>query len=386
MSLLSDYEQRTAWKYEPVRGVFPTHEGLTAKVRPDGGYMPFAGSTVVFRPGKPCMQVVPLIQRVLAEKTGNPEMFADPLPVPTIHMTLHDLISPEQCVSDPADTAHYNHEISCSLRKAAEITEELRKEYAGRTITMVSDRIVSMVSKALALMLKPRSEQDFALLTELYQRFDEIRTLPYPLTPHITLAYFRPGTVDGDLLSEALDFCQIRPENAPVFDFDPESLTAQKFLDMQTYADVPERICFCCDGGMNRSVMAANILNHLAKERDLPVICEARSAYQNTQGRTVPEAVWTTLEAHGIQPDRGYTSSRYLEEREYSHFTAFAAITGGAMSRLSWMRVPDERVNGVSRFFYGVSDPEYGEITHEQAFAELYRRAENYLNVFEKEF
>ncbi len=57
MSLLSDYEQRTAWKYEPVRGVFPTHEGLTAKVRPDGGYMPFAGSTVVSGPGNPACRL-----------------------------------------------------------------------------------------------------------------------------------------------------------------------------------------------------------------------------------------------------------------------------------------------------------------------------------------
>ena len=167
---------------------------------------------------------------------------------------------------------------------------------------------------------------------------------------------------------------------------DPEALTAQKFLDMRTYADVPERICFCCDGGMNRSVMAANILNHLAKERDLPVICEARSAYQNTQGRPVPDAVWTTLEAHGIQPDRGYTSSRYLEEREYAHFSSFAAMTAGAMSRLSWMRVPEERVNTVSRFFHGISDPEYGEISHEEVLAWLYERAGEYLDYFEKTF
>ena len=386
MSLLSDYEKRTAWKYETVRGMFPTHEGLTAKVRPNGSYMPFPGSTVVFRPGKLCMQVVPLIQQVLIEKTGEPDLFADLLPVSTIHMTLHDLISPEQCASDPADTARYNHEISVSLRRAAEIAEEIRKEYAGRTITMVSDRIVSLVSKALVLMLKPRSEQDYELLMELYQHFDEIRTLPYPLTPHITLAYFRPGMINGDRLGEALDFCQIRPENAPVFEFDPEALTAQKFLDMKTYADVPERICFCCDGGMNRSVMAANILNCLAKKRDLPVTCEARSAYQNTQGRAVPDVVWTTLEAHGIRPDGSYRAARYLEEREYAHFSSFAAMTAGAMSRLSWMRVKEERVNMISRFFYGISDPEYGEITYGKVFAELYERAEKYLDIFEKQF
>ena len=61
-------------------------------------------------------------------------------------------------------------------------------------------------------------------------------------------------------------------------------------------------------------------------------------------------------------------------------------MTAGAMSRLSWMRVKEERVNMISRFFYGISDPEYGEITYEKVFAELYERAEKYLDVFEKQF
>jgi protein-tyrosine-phosphatase len=386
MSLLSDYEQRTAWKYEPVRGAFPTHEGLENKVGTDGSFTPFAGSTVVFRPGRLCMQVVPLIQRALAEKIDDPGMFAAPLPASTIHMTLHDLICPEQCDSDPADRARYYHEISASLRSAAETAGQIREKFAGQKITMVSDRIVPMVSKSLVLLLKPAGAQDEELMTEMYRAFDGIRVLPYALTPHITLAYFRPGIIDGDRLGKALDCLQIRPENAPVFEFDAEALTVQKFRDMRTYADVPERICMCCDGGLNRSVIAAHILNHLAKERDLPVACEARSAYPGTQGKPVPDEVWKTLEAHGIRPDRSCSSARYLEEREYSHFTSFAAITDGAVRRLSWMRVPDGRVNEASRFFHGVSDPEYGEISHEQAFAELRARAEKYLEEFEKRF
>lgn len=384
MPLLEEYEQRTAWKYEPVRGTFCTHEGLTAKVRPDGSYAPFAGSTVVFRPGKLCRQVIPLIQQVTAEKLDGTDMLAEPLPASTVHMTLHDLVSPETCSSDPKDESQYNNEINTSLERAARITEEIRNAYAGRKITLVADRIANMVSKSLVLMMKPRTEQDYELLLEMYRRFETVTTLPYPLTPHITLAYFKPGMIDGDRLGEALDYLQIRPENAPVFDFYPEALTAQRFADMQTYSDLPVQICFCCDGGMNRSVMAANILNHLAEKRGLPARGEARSAYENTQGRPVPEAVWEVLEKNGITPDKSYANSRYLEEREYSHYTAFAAITAGAVSRLSWMRVPEEQINDISRYFYGVPDPEYGEISHGQAFAELYERAERYLDALKK--
>ena len=57
MSLLAEYEQRTAWKYEPIRGSFYTADGLANKVGRDGSFVPFPGSTVVFRPEKLCVQV-----------------------------------------------------------------------------------------------------------------------------------------------------------------------------------------------------------------------------------------------------------------------------------------------------------------------------------------
>ncbi len=251
---------------------------------------------------------------------------------------------------------------------------------------MVPDRIANMVSKSLVLLLRPQTEQDYELLLEMYHRFDSIRNLPYVLTPHITLYYYKPGMLDGDRLGAAVDYAQISPEEKMGFDFFPEGLTAQSFLDMQTYMDVPTRICFCCDGGLNRSVLAANILTHLAKKRNIPMIGYARSAFSNTQGRPVPQQVWETLEKHGIQPDKSYTFARYLEYDEVSHYSAFAAITGGAMSRFEQIHLSEKSVHRISSFFFGVRDPEYGEITHEQAFTELYSRTEKLLDVFEADY
>lgn len=422
MSLLSDYEQRTAWKYEPVRGLFHTNEELSRKVNPDGSYAPFPGSTAVFRPEKQCLQIIRFMQKLLYQKMGS-SMLAQPLPASSIHMTLHDLISPEICVSSPemcvscakeacaeeicmeevcteeacmeeacmeeicmeeaCTEEDYRARTADSLKKAAGIIEGIRKDYAGQKITMAADRIVNMVSKSLVLMLKPQTEQDYELLLEMYGRFDNIVRLPYALTPHITLAYFRPGMLDGGQIGKALDFAQIHPENAPVFEFCPEGLTAQYFSDMQNYMDIPKRICFCCDGGLNRSVMAANIMNHLAQERNLPVVSEARSAYPDTQGWPVPEEVWGTLERHGVKPDKSYLTAKYLEDHEVPFFSEFAVITAGAMDRVSWLNLPEEKTYNVSRFFHGVRDPEYGEITREQAFNELYERAGNFLDAFE---
>lgn len=386
MSLLSDYEQRTAWKYAPIGGNFHTAEGLARKVRPDGSYAPFSGTTVAFRLGKQELRVIQLMQQLLEHALEGADMLASPLPASTLHMTLHDLISPENCASDPENRVQYDREREESLKQAADIAAQISRDFAGRKIVMVADRIVNMVSKSLVLMLRPRTEEDFEWLLEMYRRFDSVAVLPYPLTPHITLAYFKPGMLDGAALGRAVEFAQISPEAEPViFTFPPEALTAQAFRDMRNYMDVPKRICLCCDGGLNRSVMAANILNHRAEARGLAVRGAARAAYPNTQGQFVSQQVWETLEKHGIQPDRSQFAARYLEDCEGAHFTEFAGITAGALDRFAWIGVPEQRFAGASRLFHGVRDPEYGEISYEQAFVELEHRVERYLDAYAAE-
>ena len=384
MSLLSDYEQRTVWKYEPINGRFHTHDGLTQKVSPDGNCILFPGSTVVFRAGGTCCQMIQLLQSVLYNKLEDTGMLASLLPVSTIHMTLHDLVSPEQYPYMPG--IEYMQKLNESLNRADEIVEEIRQEYAGTKITMVSDRIVNMLSKSLVMLLKPATEADYQVLMKLYTRFDAVEKLPYHWIPHITLAYFKPGMLDGDRLGRVVDDVQIAPENALSFDFYTEGLTAQYFLDMQTYKDVPERLCFCCDGGLDRSVMAANILNHMAGNRNLPVTGEARSDWPDGGVHPVSKQVWTTLERHGIVPDRTCSAASSLREEEISHFSNFVAISDRAIERFSWLQLPETRVYTVSHFFYGVQDPEYGEISYEEAFCDITNRVRRYLDFFANEW
>ena len=112
------------------------------------------------------------------------------------------------------------------------------------------------------------------------------------------IVYFKPGILDEVRLGEVLEFIQIRPDNPPIFEVEVKSLTSQVLRDRQSCMDVPKRICFCCDGGLNRSVMAANILNHIAQKRRLLVKGAARAAYRNTQGQQISSRVWETLENH----------------------------------------------------------------------------------------
>lgn len=238
MSLLKEYDARTRWKYDPICGSFHTHEGLANKVDPDGRYAPFAGSTVVFKADEKCIDTVSEMQNRLYQRLDGIGMLADVLPASTIHMTLHDLISPEMCSAEAMNSREvYKLEVENSLRSAVEMSAAIREEFAGKTIHMAADRIVNMVAKALVLLLRPLTEEDFELLMELYERFDCIQKLPYPLTPHITLAYFRPGEINGDVLGEAVRSCQVDPERAPVFAFTVEGIAVQRFEDMVTYVD-----------------------------------------------------------------------------------------------------------------------------------------------------
>ena len=109
MSLLSEYESRTGkWKYIPIQEDFHTDSRLVNKVNPDGSYAPFYGSTVVFIADEICIQAAQEMQAALHNEVGD--LLASPLPASTFHMTLHDLISPEKCVSDPADADGFRGE------------------------------------------------------------------------------------------------------------------------------------------------------------------------------------------------------------------------------------------------------------------------------------
>ena len=234
MSPLSDYERRTAWKYERISGSFHTHDGLANKVRPDGSYAPFFGSTVVFTADDQCIRTLQKTQTALHDRLGD--MLAEPLPASTLHLTLHDLVSPEICVSDPGDVESYSHEVVDSVSKAEKIVSDIKIEYSGERIVFETDRVVNMVAKSLVLLLRPHSEKDYELLLEMYRRFDSIVSLPYELTPHITLAYFRPGMIDGDRLGSVVGQIQVTDNNTCLFEFPVENLTAKTFRDMISYS------------------------------------------------------------------------------------------------------------------------------------------------------
>ena len=194
----------------------------------------------------------------------------------------------------------------------------------------------------------------------------------------MTLAYFKPGEIDGDQLAEAIKLIQVDACDPMMLELPVEGLFAQRFDDMGHYADVPERICFCCDGGMNRSVMAAAILNHEAERRRIPIRADARAAFPNTEGQPVPSDVIDILASHGISSEAITPKAQYLKKDDYVAFSSMIAMTGGALMRCAETGIPQDAYAVRSGLFLNLPDPQYGA-SHEAVYAIIHERVNRFL-------
>ena len=95
-----------------------------------------------------------------------------------------------------------------------------------------------MVNTSLVLGLYPADEEEYEKLMKLYSLFDEVKELGYPLTPHITLAYYN---VNGFSVESArklekviadLNECELEAV------LDVKELYYQKFRSMNDYINI----------------------------------------------------------------------------------------------------------------------------------------------------
>ena len=199
---LNDFRRRTAfvWDSLPKEGSFATNPRLAEKVGPDGKLLPFFGDTVIFDLDDAAKDWLRGMQRELYDACGG--MMAEALDPASFHITLHDLNS----APNHADVAE-------AMDRARPASEALLAELEGkpwREICVRSTAAFSMVNTSVVLGFEPAGEADCAALMELYERFQEIVPLGYPLTPHVTLGYYRPGDYGPEglqMLRSALAKC-----------------------------------------------------------------------------------------------------------------------------------------------------------------------------------
>lgn len=162
--------------------IFSTNPNLSKKVDDNGEFIPFIGNTVVYDLDHEVKDSLTKLQDELY--TYGSDVLSRWLDPSTFHMTLHDLIN-GQAEDD---------KIRQKMAQVAPVVQNILSQWEHHEpIFMKATWMFNMVNTSIVLGLKPADSGSLCRLDEMYCRLEEVLPLGYPLCPHITLAYFRPG-------------------------------------------------------------------------------------------------------------------------------------------------------------------------------------------------
>lgn len=215
--ILEDY----ICKSLPEWGDFSTNPNLTKKVSHTGAFLPFYGNTVVFDLDHDTKLALRSLQEELYRCAGW--ILSQRLDPAAFHMTLHDLVNGLEL----SDTLL--HPMEEAKKKALPMLAQWRGQAPLR---MKTTWLFNMVNTSIVLGLAPADEDSWHRLDAMYTALESVVPLGYGLTPHITMAYFRPGTFTQ------YDLNHLRPALHPVeleATLRPEDLSYQEFRDMNHY-------------------------------------------------------------------------------------------------------------------------------------------------------
>lgn len=217
LNTLGDY----ICKSLPEQEFMSTNPNLGKKVNEKGAFLPFYGNTVVFDLSMETKQALQNLQDELYQSAGW--MLSQKLNPSTFHMTLHDLVNgPER-----------SDDLMCRMKEAEGKVKRILEQWRHLPpLRMKTTWMFNMVNTSIVLGLTPADAESWHRLDEMYLVLESVVPLGYALTPHITMAYFKPGTwshYDMKFLRKAL-----RPVELEV-KLQMEDLSYQEFLDMNHY-------------------------------------------------------------------------------------------------------------------------------------------------------
>jgi len=222
---LQEYISRTVfmWKSLPESGGFQTSESLLKKIDADGRFKPFYGDTAIF--GLPNHEIARLgqLQNALYGSLGD--VLAEKIPPEMFHLTLHDLLNSP--LGMPAESEGVMRRVQSLF---VEIPDDFPKEIHLRSVCLFS-----MVNTSIVMGYEPAEEADCETLMRLYDWFQQIVPLAYPLTLHVTLAYFKPGCYDEQTLCSLRNFFEEHGRDAHPLTLKLSDLAYARFADMRDY-------------------------------------------------------------------------------------------------------------------------------------------------------
>ena len=209
----------------PHESALTTKPLLVEKVAQDGTLRPFFGNTMIFDLPQAVQLQIAQWQVTLHHRCGW--MFAQSLAPDTLHMTLHDLLN-------GVDEAALAESVRQTGEQAKSILAELRKDV--QPIHLTSTLAFNMTNGSVCLGFAPDTEDDCARLMGMHARFQQVVALNYPLTPHVTLAYFKPGIYGPEEVAQlAGALAEINALPKVHLTVDGECLHYYRFEDMNTY-------------------------------------------------------------------------------------------------------------------------------------------------------
>ena len=166
---------------------FRPNPSVLAKVDENNRFKPFYGDTTVFVLSEEEQAYFKTFTDMLYQEV--PECFSERIDSKTFHMTLHDL-------SNSPVLADVQHQMSINEGKLRNLMKE--QILPCSRIAMTVNAVFNLNHTALVVGLKATGS-NYSKLMQMYEMLNEIQPLPYPFTPHITLAYYnRNGFSAGD--------------------------------------------------------------------------------------------------------------------------------------------------------------------------------------------
>jgi len=251
---LAQFEERTEGEHGFINDSLP-HEGefypnydIKMKVERDGKLKPFYGNTVVFPLKGDGVEEISDVSDSTSEVTPlayvqqlqdrlyecGSHFLAERLDPSTFHITLHDLAH-----SPMLDFIKMR--IKVSGKQALYIVNKLHQMDFPK-IKMESTCMFNMNSTSIVLGFKPVTEEDQANLMRIFNLFQHIEELSYPLTPHATLGYFKlgdQGKYSAEDMKAVRDLIEAhKNEEKLVVELDVKDLVYQEFRSMNEYETV----------------------------------------------------------------------------------------------------------------------------------------------------
>lgn len=217
------------WNSIPEYGELWTAGGLKNKVEWDGTLKSFYGNTIVFPLSSQAISYVEEIQLKLNRSCGH--FLAESLDKDTFHITLHDLVN-------GVDLARIEKSMRVKGFVARSILEQVKKLNLP-AIRMESTCVFNMASTSVVLGMKPVDEESCRVLMMLYELFQVVVPLGYALTPHITLAYYKPGIYTAEMLAPLRELiADYNKKEKLVVELDGKELVYQEFYSMNHYVTI----------------------------------------------------------------------------------------------------------------------------------------------------